>query len=76
MAREPIAACVSAEAMFESYEDRRPGKDGIILVMRPHGVAPLAGDDRESGWVLTWEEVHALRTLLSETLDYYEIVRR
>lgn len=61
--------CVSEGAMFESYEDRRPGQDGIILLMRPHGVPALAGDEREVGWVLTWAEVEALRMLLAETLD-------
>ena len=72
MAQVPIAASASEEAVFESYEDRRPGKDGVILLMRPHGVPALADDEREVAWVLTWAEVEALRVLLAETLDTVE----
>ena len=66
--RIPEATFVSSEATFESYEDRRPGKDGILLVLRPHGVPALADDEREVGWALTWAEVRGLRNLLSETM--------
>lgn len=66
--RIPEATFVSADAAFESYEDRRPGRDGILLLMRPHGVPALAGDEREVGWALTWAEVRGLRNLLSETV--------
>ena len=66
--RIPEATFVSSEATFESYEDRRLGMDGILLLMRPHGVPALAGDEREVGWALTWTEVRGLRNLLSETI--------
>lgn len=66
--RIPVATFASSEAAFESYEDIRPDKDGVILVMRPHGVPALVGDEREVGWALTWSEVEGLCHLLSETL--------
>lgn len=68
MTRIPEATFDSAEATFESYEDHRPGTDGILLVMRPHGVPAHIGDEREVGWALTWAEVRGLRNLLSETV--------
>lgn len=60
----PLTALSSNEATFEVHEDRRPGKNGVILVMIPHGLK--IGDDEVNGWCLTWTEVSGLAELLTE----------